>query len=434
MAQNNQRRKSLLSQLWVQLLIGMALGIAVGCLFPGRTDKLGILGTAFIKLIRMMLAPIIFGTVTVGIARMGDMKTVGRVGVKALIYFEVFSTIALIIGLVVVNVVRPGLGMNINPALLDQSQVSGYAAAAPKPGVLNFLMDIIPNSAVGAFAEGKMLPIILISVLFGIALSRAGPRKQQLIDLLDVFLHAMFAMVRIVMYLAPLAAFGSMALVIGKYGTAKLASYGWLMACVYLTCLVFIFVVLGLVAAVSRISLWQFLKYIKDEILIVFGTCSTEAVLPQMITKLQNLGCEKSLVDLVLPAGYTFNADGTSIYLTMAAIFIAQAMGIHLSLSDQLVVLAVLLLTSKGSAGVAGAGFVTLAATLASMNGQIPVAGIVLLLGIESFVNQARAVTNLIGNGIATVAIARWEGAFDDAKARQALANPTALSLTDVAA
>ncbi|MGD1277581.1 MAG: C4-dicarboxylate transporter DctA [Tepidisphaeraceae bacterium] len=433
MAQNNRRRKSLLSQLWVQLLIGMALGIVVGCLFPGRTDKLGILGTAFIKLIRMMLAPIIFGTVTVGIARMGDLKTVGRVGVKALVYFEVLSTIALIIGLVVVNVVRPGSGMNINPALLDQSQVSGYAAAAPKPGAINFLMDIIPNSAVGAFAEGKMLPIILISVLFGIALSRAGPRKQQLIDLLDVFLHAMFAMVRIVMYLAPLAAFGSMAFVIGRYGTAKLVSYGRLMACVYLTCLVFIFAVLGLVAAVSRISLWQFLKYIKDEILIVFGTCSTEAVLPQMIVKLQNLGCEKSLVDLVLPAGYTFNADGTSIYLTMAAIFIAQAMGIHLSLADQLVVLAVLLLTSKGSAGVAGAGFVTLAATLASMNDKIPVAGIVLLLGIESFVNQARAVTNLIGNGIATVAIARWEGVFDDAKAREALANPTAPSLSDVA-
>ncbi|MGA3067762.1 MAG: C4-dicarboxylate transporter DctA [Tepidisphaeraceae bacterium] len=417
------RRKNPLGQLWVQLLIGLLLGIAVGCAAGPRAAGLKILADLFIRLIRMVLPPIIFGTVAVGIAKMGNLKTAGRVGLKALIYFEIVSTFALVIGLVVVNVVKPGAGMHVNVATLNTHAIDAYTAAGKKQTAQDFLINIIPTSAVGAFVEGTMLQVILLSVLFGVALSRLGQRKQQLIEILDLFVHVLFGVVRIVMYLAPLAAFGSMAAIIGQYGTHTLASYGKLMAGVYLTCIVFIFGVLGIIAASCRVSLWKFLAYIKDEIAVTFGTCSTEAVLPQMMLKMEKLGCEKSLVEMVLPAGYTFNADGTSIYLTMAAIFVAQATDTHLSLGDQLLVLAVLLLTSKGSAGVAGSGFVTLAATLASMD-KIPVGGIVLLLGIESFVNQARAVTNLIGNGVATIAVARWENAFDEARARAMLDSP----------
>ena len=413
--------KRLFSQLYFQLLIAILMGILVGCFFPRFAAQLKPLGDIFIKLIKMLLAPIIFCTVAVGIAKMRNIREVGRVGIKALVYFEVVSAFALIIGLTVVNLMHPGRGMNIDASTLDSRAIATYTAAAHQHGALDFFMNIIPSSAAGAFLEGNMLQIILFSVLFGIALSRLGDRSRPFVEMLDTFLHGMFGIVRIVMYLAPLGAFGAMAFTIGKYGLHTLASYGQLMAGVYLTSLVFIIFVLGSIARFSRISLWKFLKYIKDELLITFGTCSTEAVLPQMMTKLENLGCERTLVGMVLPAGYTFNADGTSIYLTMAAIFVAQATNTHLSLGDQLLVLAVLLLTSKGSAGVAGAGFVTLAATLSTMDGKIPVAGLVLLLGVDSFINEARAVTNLIGNGIATVAIARWEGAFDEQRAREVL-------------
>jgi Na+/H+-dicarboxylate symporter len=416
----NQRAKNILSRLYVQLLIGIVLGILFGALFPAHVGHLKLLGDLFIKLIRMLLAPIIFATVAVGIAKMGDLKAVGRVGLKALIYFEIVSALALVIGLVVVNVVRPGAAMHVDASALDASRIETYSAAARQRGVLDFLLGIIPNSAVGAFVEGNVLQVILFSVLFGIGLSRLGSDNQKFVALLETFLAAMFEIVRIVMRLSPLAAFGSIAYTIGTYGVHTLASYAQLIACLYVTCLIFIFGVLSIIARAVGISLWRFLKYIRDEILIVFGTCSTEAVLPQMMTKLENLGCEKTVVGLVLPAGYTFNADGTSIYLTMAAIFVAQATGTALSLHEQLVVLAVLLLTSKGSAGVAGSGFVTLAATLATMD-KIPVSGLVLLLGVESFLNIARAVTNLIGNGIATIAIARWEGALDLRKARDTL-------------
>jgi aerobic C4-dicarboxylate transport protein len=318
-------------------------------------------------------------------------------------------------------VVRPGAGMNINPATIDASAVSAYTAAAQHRTALDFILNIIPSSAVGSLVDGNILQIILVSVLFGIALSRLGAKKQRVIEVLDGVLQALFGMVRIVMIVAPLAAFGSMAFIVGEYGLGTMVSFGKLMACVYLTSLFFIVAVLGTIAWRCRISLWSFLRYIKDEILIAFGTCSTEAVMPQMMEKLERMGCEQSLVGMVLPAGYSFNADGSSIYLTMAAIFIAQATNTHLSLRDQLVVLAVLLLTSKGSAGVAGSAFVTLAGTLASMD-KIPVAGVVLLLGADSFLNQARAVTNLIGNGVATVAIARWEGTFNEHAADRALA------------
>jgi DAACS family dicarboxylate/amino acid:cation (Na+ or H+) symporter/aerobic C4-dicarboxylate transport protein len=322
---------------------------------------------------------------------------------------------------VVVNVFRPGAGMNINPATIDPSAVAASTAAAQHRTALDFILNIIPSSAAGSLVDGNILQVILVSVLFGIALSRLGSKKQRVVDVLEGVLQALFGMVRIVMYLAPLGAFGSMAFIVGEYGLGTMVSFGKLMACVYLTSLVFIVCVLGSIAWACRVSLWSFLRYIKDEILIAFGTCSTEAVMPQMMEKLERLGCEQSLVGMVLPAGYSFNADGSSIYLTLAAIFIAQATNTHLSLRDQLVVLAVLLLTSKGSAGVAGSAFVTLAATLASMD-KIPVAGVVLLLGADSFLNQARAVTNLVGNGVATIAIARWEGTFDDGAAERALA------------
>jgi aerobic C4-dicarboxylate transport protein len=412
--------RKLLSKLYVQVLIGIVAGILVGHFYPDIGADMKPLGDLFIKLIRMLLAPIIFASVVVGIARMNDLHEAGRVGVKAVLYFEVASTIALLVGLVVVNVIRPGSGMNIDPAHIDGSAIASYTHAAHDHTALGFLMSIVPNSIVGAFANGEILPIIFFSVLFAIALAKLGPRTAPLVDMLDMLLQGMFGVVRIVMYVAPVGAFGGMAFTIAKYGLGTLASFGQLMLCLYLTSIVFVVVVLGVVMRLCGLSLWKYLRYIKDEILITFGTASTEAVLPQMLIKMENLGCSRPVVGMVLPTGYTFNADGTAIYLTMAAMFVAQAMNIHLTLVDQLVVLGVLLLTSKGSAGVAGAGFVALAATLASMH-KIPVSGLVLLLGVDRFLNEARAVTNLIGNGVATVVVARWEGAMDINRARAVL-------------
>ncbi len=359
-----KRIRQTLSKLYVQVLIGIVLGVLVGHLNPDFGAQMKPLGDLFIKLIRMLLAPIIFASVVVGIARMSDIHEAGRVGFKSLVYFEVVSTFALAIGLVVVNLLKPGAGMNIDPAHLDGAAVASYAHVAKEHGVLDFFMSIVPSTVVGAFANGEMLPVIFFSVLFAIALARLGKRGEPLVETLDMFLHAMFGVVRIVMYVAPIGAFGGIAFTVGKYGIGTLKSFGLLMLCVYLTSAVFIVVVLGLIMRVCGLSLWKFLRYIKDEILITFGTASTEAVLPQMLVKLEQLGCRKSVVGMVLPTGYTFNADGTSIYLTMAAIFVAQAMNIPLTLEDQLIVLGVLLFTSKGSAGVAGAGFVALAATL----------------------------------------------------------------------
>jgi aerobic C4-dicarboxylate transport protein len=310
--------------------------------------------------------------------------------------------------------------MNIDPAHIDSASIASYTHAAQQHGTLDFLMSIVPNSIVGAFANGDMLPIIFFSVLFAIALAKLGPRTAPLVDMLDMFLQGMFGVVRIVMYVAPIGAFGGMAFTIGKYGIGTLASFGQLMFCLYLTSIVFVIVVLGAVMRLCGLSLWKFLRYIKDEILITLGTASTEAVLPQMLIKMEKLGCSRPVVGMVLPTGYTFNADGTAIYLTMATLFIAQAMNIHLTIWDQLLVMSVLLLTSKGSAGVAGAGFVALAATLSTMH-KVPVAGLVLLLGVDRFLNEARAVTNLIGNGVATIVVARWEGALDMTKARAVL-------------
>jgi DAACS family dicarboxylate/amino acid:cation (Na+ or H+) symporter/aerobic C4-dicarboxylate transport protein len=417
----------LLRKLHIQLLIAIAVGAVLGYLFPRAGPYLKPLADIFIRLVRMVLAPIVFTTIVVGIARMSDIKSVGRVGVKALLYFEIVSSLALLIGLLVVNLARPGAGMNIDPAKLDPNLVANYATASHKLTFLDFILNIIPTSFGGAFVEGSLLPVILLSILFGIALSHLGPRSRELVRLLEVFRDAMFGIVRMIMYLAPLAAMGSIAFIIGQFGPGKLLPYAKLVACLYFSCVAFIFCVLGPVARAAGVSLPRFLRYIRGEILIVFGTCSTESVLPQLMKKLEALGCDESVVGLVLPAGYSFNADGTSIYLSLAAIFIAQAMNVPLTLGDQLLVLSVLLLTSKGSAGVAGAGFVTLAATLGSMD-KIPVVGIVLLLGVESLLNQARAVTNIIGNGVATIAVARWEGRLDTAQLRAILGESRQIS------
>ena len=412
--------KAWLGKLYIQVLIGLILGAAIGYFLPDLGIKLQPLADGFIKLIKMLLAPIIFGTIVVGIAKMGNLREVGRIGARALIYFEVVSTFALVIGLVVVNVLRPGEGMNIDPQTIDGAAIAGYAKAAEaQPGFVAFLMDIIPTTMVDAFAKGSMLQIILISLLLGVALVQLGERSRPLVDVIDSLLNALFRVVAMVMRLAPIGAGAGVAFTISKYGLGTLWSLAYLMLGVYVTSILFIVVVLGTIAHWAGFPLTRFLSYFKDEILITLGTCSTEAVMPRMMAKLERLGCEKSVVGLVLPTGYTFNADGTCIYLTMAAIFVAQATNTPLDLGDQLVVLGVLLLTSKGSAGVAGAGFVTLAATLSSI-GTVPVAGLVLLLGVDRFMNEARAVTNLIGNGIATIAIAKWEGAFDRSKAEAA--------------
>ncbi|WLH48523.1 C4-dicarboxylate transporter DctA [Pseudomonas beijingensis] len=400
-------------QLYVQVLIGIVIGAAIGYFVPDIGAKLQPFADGFIKLIKMLLAPIIFGTVVVGIAKMGSIKEVGRIGVKALIYFEILSTIALVVGLIVVNVVKPGVGMNINASTLNGSAISKYSqAASEQGGAIEFFLNIIPQTFIGAFSNGVMLQVILLSVLMGVALVQMGETSKPLINTLDLFLQGLFKIVAMVMRLAPLGAGAGMAFTIGKYGIGTLLSLGQLLVALYITTLFFIVVVLGTVARWSGLPLMQFLRYFKDEILITLGTCSTEAVLPRMMVKLEKLGCKKSVVGMVLPTGYTFNADGTCIYLTMAAIFIAQATNTPLTFMDQMILLGVFLLTSKGSAGVAGAGFVTLAATLTTIH-SIPLVGLVLLLGIDRFLNEARAVTNLIGNGIGTIAIAKWDNSFD---------------------
>ena len=420
MSAAKNKTTGLFGQLYFQVLLGALLGVAIGCLDPGLGESLKPLGDGFIKLIKMLLAPIIFGTIVVGIAKAGNLKEVGRIGIKALVYFEVVSTLALLIGLVVVNIVQPGAGMNVDASTLDTKSLATYTTAVKQQDAAGFFMNIIPSSVADAFVQGNMLQIILFSVLFGLALAQLPDRGKVIVDVIDAILHGFFGVVRIVMQLAPFGALGAMAFTIGKYGVGTLIPFGKLIGCVYFTSGVFIFVILGVIARMNRVSLWKYLKFFKDEILITFATASTEAVLPRMMVKLEQLGCAKPVVGLVLPAGYTFNADGSSIYLTMGAIFVAQATNTPLTLTDQLIVLAVCLFTSKGSAGVAGAGFIALAATLASMD-KIPVAGLVLLVGIDRFVNSARAVTNLIGNGLATIVVARWEKAFDEKRAGVAL-------------
>ena len=405
-------KKPLYTHLYFQVLTGIAIGVLLGYFWPETGASMRPLGDGFIRLIRMIIAPIIFGTVVVGIAKMGDMKNVGRIGLRALLYFEVVSTLALVIGLVVINVYEPGVGINADPASLDVNAVKAYASTAENLTTVQFLMNIIPATVVGAFASGEILQVLFFSVLFGLALLHFGEKGRGLVGIIDECTHALFGVVAMIMRVAPIGAFGAMAFTIGEYGIGTLFSLGKLMAGFYLTCLLFIFVVLGSIAKWTGFSIVKFIVYIKEELLIVLGTSSSESVLPRMMAKLENLGCSKSVVGLVIPTGYSFNLDGSSIYMTMAAIFIAQATNTELTLGDQIGILAVLLLTSKGAAAVTGGAFVTLAATLSTIP-TIPVAGLALIVGIDRFMSEARALTNLIGNGVGTVVIAKWDGALD---------------------
>jgi len=360
-------------------------------------------------LIKMLIAPIIFCTVVTGIANVADLKKVGRVGGKAILYFEVVSTLALIIGLTVVNVIKPGAGMNVDPTALDTSNVAGYMESAKSQSTVQFILNLIPVTFVDAFAKGEMLQVLLLSVLLGFAFASAGERAKAAVNFLDQCLHALFIAVGYIMKLAPIGAFGAMAFVIGKYGLQSLVPLAKLLGSVYLTCFLFVFAVLGLIARLTGFSILKFIGYIKEELLIVLGTSSSESALPGVMSKLEKLGCSKSVTGLVIPTGYSFNLDGTCIYLTMAAIFIAQATNTELSLTQQLTLLVVLLLTSKGAAAVTGAGFITLATTL-SVVSTVPVAGLALIFGIDRFMSEIRALTNLVGNGVATIVIAKWEG------------------------
>ena len=404
--------KPLYHSLYVQVLAAIAIGVALGHFYPQLGAQMKPLGDAFIKMIKMIIAPIIFCTVVHGIASMQDMKKVGRVGLKALIYFEVLTTIALVVGLIVVNIVQPGAGMNVDVKSIDTRAIQGFVVKSKEQGTIQFLMDIIPNTVVGAFAQGEILQVLFFAVLFAFAMQALGERGKTLLGVIDQASYALFGVVGIIMKVAPIGAFGAMAFTIGTYGVGTLFSLAKLMAAVYVTCIIFIVFVLGFFARLAGFSIFKFIRYIKEELLIVLGTSSSESVLPRMIAKLENLGCEKSVVGLVIPTGYSFNLDGTCIYLTMAAIFLAQATGTELTLVQQLGIVGILLLTSKGAAGVTGSGFIVLAATLATV-GTIPVAAIALILGVDRFMSEARALTNLIGNGVATVVISKWEGALN---------------------
>jgi aerobic C4-dicarboxylate transport protein len=410
--------------LYLQVLAAIAIGVLLGHFFPDVGTTMKPLGDGFIKLIKMIIAPIIFCTVVVGIAGMEDMKKVGKTGAYALLYFEVVSTIALIVGLVIINIVQPGASMHVDPHSLDTNAIASYVGPGKMQTTVEFLLNIIPSSVVDAFAKGDMLQVLMFSMLFGFALHSFGGRGTLVFDFIEKFSHVLFNIVGIIMKVAPLGAFGAMAFTIGKYGVGSLASLGKLMGTFYLTCLVFVFVVLGTIAKLHGFNIWKFIKYIKEELFIVLGTSSSEAALPRMMMKLENLGAKKSVVGLVIPTGYSFNLDGTSIYLTMAAMFIAQATDTPMTLLQQITLLAVLLLTSKGAAGVTGSGFIVLAATLSAV-GNVPVAGLALILGIDRFMSEARALTNLVGNGVATLVVAKWCGELDIRRMQQHLAHET---------
>ena len=408
--------------LYVQVVCAVIAGVVLGHFYPALGADMKPLGDGFIKLIKMMIAPIIFCTVVIGIAGMEDMKKVGKTGGLALLYFEIVSTFALIIGLVLVNVLQPGAGMNVDASTLDTKAIAAYTAPGKMVGTTDFLLNIIPSTLIDAFAKGEILQVLLIAVLFGFALHRFGGRGTMVFDFIEKTSHVLFTIVGFIMKLAPVGAFGAMAFTIGKYGVGSLFSLGKLMGAFYLTCLIFIFVVLGLIARFHGFSIWKFIKYIKEELLIVLGTSSSETVLPRMMEKMENLGVKKATVGLVIPTGYSFNLDGTSIYLTMAAVFIAQATNTPMTLTQELTLLAVLLLTSKGAAGITGSGFIVLAATLSAV-GTVPVAGLALILGIDRFMSEARALTNLIGNGVATLVVAKWTNDLDVDKMHAGLNN-----------
>lgn len=400
--------------------MAVALGVLLGHFYPSLGTEMKPFGDAFIKGIKMLIAPIIFCTVVVGIAGMEDMKKVGKTGGIALLYFEIVSTIALIVGLVVVNVLQPGVGMNIDPTTLDTKGIAAYTGPGKMGTTTDFLLNIIPSTAIDAFAKGEILQVLFIAILFGFALHRFGGRGTLVFDLIEKFSHVLFDIIGIIMKFAPIGAFGAMAFTIGKYGVGSLFSLGKLMGSFYLTCLLFVFIVLGIIARLNGFSIFKFVRYIKEELLIVLGTSSSESVLPRMMEKMELLGAKKSCVGLVIPTGYSFNLDGTSIYLTMAAVFIAQATDTPMTIMQQVTLLLVLLLTSKGAAGITGSGFIVLAATLSAV-GNVPVAGLAIILGIDRFMSEARALTNLVGNGVATIVVARLTGELDSRQLTEVL-------------
>jgi aerobic C4-dicarboxylate transport protein len=414
------------ARLYFQVLVGITIGVLLGALRPDLGAAMKPFGDGFIKLIRMIIAPVIFSTVVAGIATMGDIKDLGRIGIKTLVYFEIVTTpLALAIALVVVNLLEPGVGINADPTTIDIKSISAYASTAQQLTTVDFILNIIPTTLVDAFARGEILQVLLVSILFGLALLHLGERGRPLVTFIDQFSQALFGVVGLIMRVAPIGAFGAMAFTIGTYGLGTLVSLGKLMAGFYLACLLFIGVGMGIIAWVCGFSLWKFLRYIKEEIFIVLGTSSSESVLPRIMAKLEHLGCARRVVALVVPTGYSMNLDGTSIYMAMAAIFIAQATNTHFPLGQQLGLLALLLLTSKGAAGVTGSGFVTLAATLSAMP-TLPVAGLTLLVGIDRFMSEARAITNVIGNALAAVVVARWEGALNMRRMTRILNGETA--------
>jgi aerobic C4-dicarboxylate transport protein len=407
-------------ELYVQVLAAVVAGIILGVVDPGLGAQMKPLGDAFIKLIRMLIAPIIFCSVVHGIAGMQDMRRVGRVAVKALLYFEAVTTIALVLSLAIVDLWRPGVGMNLDPATLDAGSIAQYTAGAKHLGAVDFLMHIIPSTVVGAFAEGDILQVLFFAVVFAFALSLLGDRGKPLVDLIDVTMQTLFKIVGFVMWTAPIAAFGAMAFTVGAFGTATLVSLAALLVEFYVACVIFILGVLGIVGWLAGFSVLRLMLYLKEELLIILATTSSETVLPRLMTKLRDLGCDESVVGLVVPTGYSFNLDGTCLYLTTAAVFLAQATNTHLTLGQEIGLILVLLLTSKGAAGIAGAAFVVLAATLATLD-TIPVASIALILGIHRFMSMALTFTNIVGNGVATIVVAKWEGALDETRLRQVL-------------
>lgn len=423
--------KKIVSSLYFQVILAITIGILLGHFYPSLGADMKPLGDGFVKLIKMIIAPVIFCTVVTGIAGMESMKAVGKTGAIALIYFEVVSTLALIIGLCVVNLLQPGAGMNVDPSSLDASAISVYADQAQSQGIVAFLLDVIPASVIGAFAGGNILQVLLFAVLFGFSLHHIGEKGKTIFNIIDGFSHVIFGIINMIMKLAPIGAFGAMAFTIGKYGIGSLVQLGQLIASFYLTCLLFIFLVLGSISKANGFSIVRFISYIREELLIVLGTSSSESVLPRMLVKMEALGCKKSVVGLVIPTGYSFNLDGTSIYLTMAAVFIAQATNTPLDLFHQLTLLVVLLISSKGAAGVTGSGFIVLAATISAV-GHLPLAGLALILGIDRFMSEARALTNLIGNGVATLVVARYCDQLDEEKMQEALAKPVAAKSVDL--
>jgi aerobic C4-dicarboxylate transport protein len=414
-------KKPFYTSLYVQVLVGIIAGVAIGHLFPEQGAALRPLGDGFIKLIRMIIAPVIFTTIVAGIASMGEVKELGRIGIRTLLYFEVITTpLALGIAMIVVNVLKPGVGINADPATLDTAAVAAYTTRAQDLTTTQFILNIIPTTIVDAFARGEILQVLFVSVLVGLALLKLGERGQPLVRFVEQCSEALFVVVGFIMRVAPIGAFGAMAFTIGTYGVDTLISLGQLMFAFYLACALFILLGMGLIARIAGFRIIKFIRYIREEIFIVIGTSSSESVLPRLMARLEELGCSRRVVALVVPAGYSMNLDGTSIYMAMATIFIAQATNTPLDVWQQLGILLTLLLTSKGAAGVTGSGFVTLAATLAVIP-AVPVAGLALLIGIDRFMSEARAVTNLIGNGLAAVVVARWEGALDTQRMHQLL-------------